>query len=776
MVDLYSLKITAEKAELIQSALDAIDEATIALENVINIVPTDPVFIANLNVVADNKIDIVTVASVSDEVSAVGSDVIKGKGENTATDSAILNALDNANIAISKASEASTSQSNAKISEAAASVSEANALVSENNAKASELAAADSAASVDAGSLVHTEGSGLANELLTYLKTIDGSGSGLDADLLDGHDSTSYFKNDGTSTGDFSTTSHIEAGRGSGGVALSINDGCGNANLTFNHKSGVPDNNGSSYRVETSVDGTDAIMSIEMKGNTTSGTAVALTQVMELRETSVTLQKDTTLNGSLSVTGTVDGRDVSADGVKLDGHIANVSNPHSVTKTQVGLGNVDDTSDMDKPVSTAQDARFTAVEATANAAAPQVTTYTKDEVNGAVGNIMSPLLDLPLKNSLVMKAGVGAVTFTRSTTGTYIDRYGVLQTADIDEPRFEEYGLLVEGTSTNMVLNSGVVDDVTNCTVTNNDIASPNTTLTADKVTGDGTEGEHFCQKLVSVDDDTETYTISVFVKKGTSDTATFMAIFDGGTSISTQGTFTFSTETATNGIKVRKLVDGWYRLSLSFSNNNSGNTTLYNRVYIGEKDPTSTTTDYIYVWGMQTEHQPFATSYMPTDDAAITRAADSILPPAINNVTANTSEVSYFIKFRPLGVNPDDDMCLFEKGKSLYNLVRVARNTDRVTVYCNGASVVTPPIAYNKVNSICVTYQVSNTNNVIYSVYFNGVHVNTSTQNYYNINADFNSLNIGKRHMGSNFYYGHLPDFILYDKVLTPTEIALLG
>lgn len=35
-------------------------------------------------------------------------------------------------------------------------------------------------------------------------------------------------------------------------------------------------------------------------------------------------------------------------------HIANTSNPHSVTKTQVGLGNVDNTSDVDKPVSTAQ--------------------------------------------------------------------------------------------------------------------------------------------------------------------------------------------------------------------------------------------------------------------------------------------------------------------------------------------------------------------------------------------------------------------------------------
>lgn len=37
-----------------------------------------------------------------------------------------------------------------------------------------------------------------------------------------------------------------------------------------------------------------------------------------------------------------------------ENHANNTSNPHNVSKTQVGLGNVDNTSDMNKPVSTAQ--------------------------------------------------------------------------------------------------------------------------------------------------------------------------------------------------------------------------------------------------------------------------------------------------------------------------------------------------------------------------------------------------------------------------------------
>jgi len=44
----------------------------------------------------------------------------------------------------------------------------------------------------------------------------------------------------------------------------------------------------------------------------------------------------------------------------LSAHVNNVSNPHSVTKAQVGLGNCDNTADADKPVSTAQAAAIAA--------------------------------------------------------------------------------------------------------------------------------------------------------------------------------------------------------------------------------------------------------------------------------------------------------------------------------------------------------------------------------------------------------------------------------
>lgn len=46
----------------------------------------------------------------------------------------------------------------------------------------------------------------------------------------------------------------------------------------------------------------------------------------------------------------------------FDNHVADQTNPHAVTKLQVGIGSADDTSDLDKPVSTAQAAAIKVVQ------------------------------------------------------------------------------------------------------------------------------------------------------------------------------------------------------------------------------------------------------------------------------------------------------------------------------------------------------------------------------------------------------------------------------
>ena len=66
---------------------------------------------------------------------------------------------------------------------------------------------------------------------------------------------------------------------------------------------------------------------------------------------------------------------------KVDSHIGNKSNPHGVTKAQVGLGNVNNTSDADKPVSTAQATAIAAAKAAGTNAQTNLTTHMQNMSN-----------------------------------------------------------------------------------------------------------------------------------------------------------------------------------------------------------------------------------------------------------------------------------------------------------------------------------------------------------------------------------------------------------
>jgi hypothetical protein len=98
------------------------------------------------------------------------------------------------------------------------------------------------------------------------------------------------------------------------------------------------------------------------------------------------------------------GSDVTALETKVNNHIANKSNPHTVTKTQVGLGNVNNTSDANKPVSTAQ--------ATAIADAKAAGTAAQTSINSHAGRKDNPHVVTRAQLSL---ATTDQVVFAKTT-------------------------------------------------------------------------------------------------------------------------------------------------------------------------------------------------------------------------------------------------------------------------------------------------------------------------------------------------------------------------
>ena len=90
---------------------------------------------------------------------------------------------------------------------------------------------------------------------------------------------------------------------------------------------------------------------------------------------------------------------VSTNGANVISHLSSTLNPHSVTKTQVGLGNADNTSDLSKPISTATQTALNTKQATL-VSGTNVKTINSNSILGsgnlAVGNVTkvaTPLVD-----------------------------------------------------------------------------------------------------------------------------------------------------------------------------------------------------------------------------------------------------------------------------------------------------------------------------------------------------------------------------------------------
>lgn len=107
-------------------------------------------------------------------------------------------------------------------------------------------------------------------------------------------------------------------------------------------------------------------------------------------------------------------------------HITNKENPHGVTKTQIGLGNVDNTADNDKPVSIAQqtalDGKLDKVTTTTNTNQAYVKNYngTQALVNIAQG---------ATGNSIVQRQGDGRIKAANGTQDDDLTTKGQMDTA-----------------------------------------------------------------------------------------------------------------------------------------------------------------------------------------------------------------------------------------------------------------------------------------------------------------------------------------------------------
>lgn len=152
----------------------------------------------------------------------------------------------------------------------------------------------------------------------------------------------------------------------------------------------------------------------------------------------MTAADKTKLNGLKDQAGIT--ADIDAVQTNLETHINNKTNPHEVTKAQVGLGNVDNTADTDKPISTATqtalDAKFSLTEGnslktTADSLPDRIIAYIPGSSIDATGETVS----ITEGTQYVDKSGgvYGSLkqsTVTKTLTAATTTKAGVLTAAD----------------------------------------------------------------------------------------------------------------------------------------------------------------------------------------------------------------------------------------------------------------------------------------------------------------------------------------------------------
>ena len=229
-----------------------------------------------------------------------------------------------------------------------------------------------------------------------------------------------------------------------------------------------------------------------------------------------------------------------------------------------------------------------------------------------------------------------ATAYTATTTQPITRYQRQLKTAAANEwPREfdpvtgECLGRSVWESRTNLLLYSEEFDNAywtkSNVTISTNQIIAPDGTLTADKLVEDATSNQHRVLRAI----DGSTKNVSIYAKAAE---RSYIGLF---AAVGTRTYFnlsagTIGTVSSGSTATIESVGNGWYRCSLYNAHPTNGG--LFQLSTDGTTE-TYTGDGYsgIYIWGAQLEAGAFATPYIPTVAAQVTRLADSAVMTGTN-------------------------------------------------------------------------------------------------------------------------------------------------
>ena len=268
-----------------------------------------------------------------------------------------------------------------------------------------------------------------------------------------------------------------------------------------------------------------------------------------------------------------------------------------------------------------------------------------------------PTLNLDFANSKTLDP---RITFTRTSTATYVDEDGLIKSVDADVARFDHdpetgecLGLLVEESRSNLVTYSSDMSQWSanvSPIYADNDTTAPDGTLTADKLTGNNAAADgRFIIVTISAN---TTYSVASFIKP-TDQPRTRIGVYSNvdswygnvDTDWDANGEPTTQNSVGASNIKYEPYPNGWYRVSFQFT---SPATINGNVNYFHMPDRTISGKS-AWFWGAQLEAGAFSTSYIPRPDTSTaTRNPDNVSMTGDNfSDWYNPSEGTFYSQFK---------------------------------------------------------------------------------------------------------------------------------
>lgn len=413
-------------------------------------------------------------------------------------------------------------------------------------------------------------------------------------------------------------------------------------------------------------------------------------------------------------------------------------------------------------------------------------------VTDSLGN--TPFTTVGTENFYLWGAQVeqrASATAYNPTTTTPINNYiPVLMFAASNVPRFdvnpitnESLGLLMEQGSTNLA-HPSIISDVGGggwTSVVPNAAVAPDGTVTATLYAWSSYGNSYAGANYVATNSAATPYTYSLYIKPLSG--AVNSVGIQIGNNISTQGArlqFNPTTNTVTTSSlgtdasaisgTSTALPNGWYLLSLTASFAN-----MYTNSFTGLLD-TFINTGSVLVWGAQLEACPFATSYIPTTTAAVTRGADAAVMTGVNfSSWYNYSQGTLYTEGNVIGVASFSCQVSINNGSGNYEVYLSTNNVGYsgvvpgTTVYVNGGinyspnliSQVSPIGSYGKL-------AVSLSTSVLGA--FNG-YVSAPVTNVIESNL-MNRMDIGSRYNGGSTFSGHIKRIAYYPVALPSSQL----